>query len=495
MHVSGICRRRHAMPSDRPAGQGPPTTEPAKSPKGCAGLVGKSPPCSAGCDQHRLPRGVPHGPWSARTLVHAGSWKWVFGIALAGLWVMLMVLGSGRLPDFQPGYLFPVQSDTKPGVDPCASLRVDAKLGTPKPANGELVLVTGGSGFIGSHLVEQLLELGYRVRVFDNLETGNLQFLNLRHPRLQFVLGDILDIEALRRAMVDVRGVFHLGAASKVLPSLKNPAMGTFNVERNSVGTSRVLEAANETMMVRKVVYAASSTYYGNQGVPFAETDPFMPTSPYAASKYMGELVMLTNDELYKLPTLSLRFFMVYGPRNPAHGAYAIVTGKFIDRLKKGLPLVIEGDGRNFRDFVHVKDVARALILGYQGDVHGTSINIGSGEKHSVKEVANLVSANQEHVAARRNDLLGTLADTCRAKKLLNFAVQHDFLFSMQGMIKEALAGKSDYFAPMWEEPAVQDRLEKHIPGWKGLPGHERNAKLRAALVGSETFFQILDTL
>lgn len=427
--------------------------------------------------------------------MHAGSWKWVFGIALAGLWVMLMVLGSGRLPDFQPGYLFPTVPDAKLGVDPCASLRVDAKLGTPKPANGELVLVTGGSGFIGSHLVEQLLELGYRVRVFDNLETGNLQFLDLRHPRLQFVLGDILDIEALRRAMVDVRGVFHLGAASKVLPSLKNPAMGTFNVERNSVGTSRVLEAANETMMVRKVVYAASSTYYGNQGVPFAETDPFMPTSPYAASKYMGELVMLTNDELYKLPTLSLRFFMVYGPRNPAHGAYAIVTGKFIDRLKKGLPLVIEGDGRNFRDFVHVKDVARALILGYQGDVHGTSINIGSGEKHSVKEVANLVSANQEHVAARRNDLLGTLADTCRAKKLLNFAVQHDFLFSMQGMIKEALAGKSDYFAPMWEEPAVQDRLEQHIPGWKGLPGHERNAKLRAALAGSETFFQILATL
>ena len=263
--------------------------------------------------------------------------------------------------------------------------------------------------------------------------------------------------------------------------------MGTFNVERNSVGTSRVLEAskrgreshrmsqvlssrcskkkewclrwlpdpkmvppswhvharspqqlqlcckaANETMLVRKVVYAASSTYYGNQEVPFVETDPFMPTSPYAASKYMGELVMLTNDELYKLPTLSLRFFMVYGPRNPAHGAYAIVTGKFIDRLKQGLPLVIEGDGRNFRDFVHVKDVARALILGYQSNIHGTSINIGSGEKHSVKEVANLVSSKQEHVAARRNDLLGTLADTCRAKKLLHFQIQHDFLFSMQ---------------------------------------------------------------
>lgn len=191
-------------------------------------------------------------------------------------------------------------------------------------------------------------------------------------------------------------------------------------------------QAANETMMVRKVLYAASSTYYGNQAVPFTETDPFMPTSPYAASKYMGELIMLTNDNLYKLPTLSLRFFMVYGPRNPAQGAYAIVTGKFIDRLKNGQPLIIEGDGQNFRDFVHVNDVARALILGYQSDIHGTSINIGSGEKHSVKEVADLISSNQQHVAARKNDLLGTLADTCRARSTLNFQSRHDFIATMK---------------------------------------------------------------
>merc|ERR1712110_453647 len=127
-----------------------------------------------------------------------------------------------------------------------------------------------------------------------------------------------MDSHALRRAMVDVVGVFHLGAASKVLPSLKSPAMGTFNIERNAVGTSRVLEVANETHLVRKVMYAASSTYYGNQEVPFHETDPFRPTSPYAASKYMGELAMPTNDQLYGLPTLSIRFFMVFGPRNPS---------------------------------------------------------------------------------------------------------------------------------------------------------------------------------
>merc|ERR1719201_1203015 len=195
--------------------------------------------------------------------------------------------------------------------------------------------------------------------------------------------------------------------------------MATFNIERNAVGTANVLEAANATKLVKKVVYAASSTYYGNQPVPFIEDDHFRPTSPYAASKYMGELQMLTNDGLYSLPTLSLRFFMVYGPRNPAEGAYAVVTGRFLRRLLEDKPLLIEGSGDQFRDFVHVHDVARACILGYQSTVHGTSINIGSGVAYSIKDVADMVSPQQEHVAARSNDLSGTLASTCRAKELL----------------------------------------------------------------------------
>mgnify|MGYP002804099778 CR=1 FL=1 len=432
--------------------------------------------------------------WNLARLFEAsvGKVRWPFLLLLGTLWVLLVTWGQSEYnlqQSFQVSQLIVANVFTgKTGMDPCSGHAVNEILGSPKAVENETVLVTGGSGFIGSHLVEMLLELGYTVRVYDNLETGNLLFLNLRHPRLHFVYGDIMDMDSMRTAMVGVRGVFHLGAASKVLPSLKNPAMGTFNVEKNSVGTSRVLEAANETMMVRKVLYAASSTYYGNQAVPFTETDPFMPTSPYAASKYMGELIMLTNDNLYKLPTLSLRFFMVYGPRNPAQGAYAIVTGKFIDRLKNGQPLIIEGDGQNFRDFVHVNDVARALILGYQSDIHGTSINIGSGEKHSVKEVADLISSNQQHVAARKNDLLGTLADTCRARSTLNFQSRHDFIATMKVMIEDALAGRSDYFAPMWGETAVEDALEKMLPGWKSLTGPERNARLKSALAANRSF-------
>jgi len=297
-----------------------------------------------------------------------------------------------------------------------------------------------------------------------------------------------MDIASLRKAMVGVQGIFHLAAASKVLPSLKDPGMAAFNYERNAVGTSRVLQVANETLRVRKIVYAASSTYYGNQPVPFTETDPFMPTSPYAASKYMGELEMLTHDQLYHLDTLALRFFMVYGPRNPSQGAYAIVTGKFLGRLRENMPLIIEGNGRNFRDFIHVEDIARALILGYQSKAHGKVINVGSGKAYSVKEVANLVSLDQEHVAARPNDLLGTLADTCLAKRLLHFEARHDFLETMREMIAEARAGRGEYLAPMWEQSKVIMLMDRKLPGWSGLPARARSDKIKEALQSNPAF-------
>lgn len=419
---------------------------------------------------------------------------------------VLVALGCSRFFQQQqqvscPPCVAEPQPEKTSRADPCSDLAVDPAHGRPRRAESEeAVLVTGGSGFIGSHLVEQLLDLGYVVHVLDNLETGNLLFLDLLHPRLRFFYGDIMDASALRRAMVGVLGVFHLGAASKVLPSLKDPAMGTFNIERNAVGTSRVLEMANETKLVRKVMYAASSTYYGNQQVPFKETDPFMPTSPYAASKYMGELAMATNDNVYNLHTLSLRFFMVYGPRNPSEGAYAIVTGKFVGRMRQGLPLLIEGTGVNFRDFVHVKDVVRALILGYQSEVHATVINVGTGLTHTVKEVANLVSDNQEHVAPRKNDLLGTMADTCRARKELHFVAEHNFVETMRQMIAAArseggaASAGGEYLAPMWAEDKVVQALEGLLGSrdWSGLPAAERSGRIAAALDADPAFLDRL---
>lgn len=407
-----------------------------------------------------------------------------------GFWCFAVIFDLACLTCQGSEQELPISAKPK---DPCIDVPVSG--GSPRQAsNGELVLVTGAAGFIGSNLVEQLLELGYHVRVLDNLATGNLLYLNLRHPRLEFVFGDIMDKDTVRKVMVGVVGVFHLAAASKVLPSLKDPSMATFNIERNAVGTSLVMEVANETKLVRKVVYAASSTYYGNQEAPFEESAAFAPSSPYAASKYMGELQMQTNDALYGIPALSLRFFMVYGPRNPSEGAYAVVTGKFIRRRIEGKALLIEGSGAQYRDFIHVADVARACILGYQSDVHGTVINVGSGIAYSVKEAADLISEKQEHVAPRFGDLKGTLADTCRARRLLGFASRHDFASTIRSMLAraEANAGSDDYLAEMWGDRRVVGALERHFPTWSRLAASAQTSLLQARLAEDPEFIRKL---
>merc|ERR1711920_226967 len=184
----------------------------------------------------------------------------------------------------------------------------------------------------------------------------------------------------------------------------------------------------------------------------------------------------------------------VYGPRNPDQGAYAVVTGKFIDRMKQGLPLLIEGTGENYRDFVHVKDVVRALILGLQSDLHGTVVNVGTGTTHSVKEVADLVSRNQQHVAPRRNDLLGTMADTCRAKRLLHFQAEYDFVKTMRSVIAEAKAGSAgNDLGSMWSKPEVVEAVEKQVgEGWLSLEIAERSLRIKAALDADPGFLDSL---
>ncbi|ORZ37982.1 hypothetical protein BCR44DRAFT_106205, partial [Catenaria anguillulae PL171] len=228
------------------------------------------------------------------------------------------------------------------------------------------VLVTGGSGFIGSNLVELLLDLGYKVRVLDNLSTGyfhNIAHL-VDHPRFEFQLGDILDLPAVEKAVDGVEYVYHLAAMSKVAPSMKDPKMAKYCLETNSLGTINVLNASRNTGgAVKKVVYAASSTYYGNGKTPMREDAAPDLLTPYSSSKYEGEIQMDIYDRIFGLPTVSIRFMMVFGPRQPTSGAYAIVTGVFVKKLQDDQPLPIEGDGSHFRDFVHVRDIGETLIL------------------------------------------------------------------------------------------------------------------------------------
>lgn len=297
------------------------------------------------------------------------------------------------------------------------------------------MLVTGGAGFIGSHLVKLLLELGYSVVVMDDLSTGSLDNLPGNQAWLRFMHGDIRRPEDCRAAVEGVTAVFHLAAMSKVAPSLGSPAMAEFCQAINVSGTMNVLQAAQETGAVRRFVYAGSSTCYGNNSVPQCESQPPDLFTPYAASKYQGEILTQMFARVYGLPTCILRFFMVYGPCQPVSGAYATVNGVFLRQALEGGPLTVQGSGHQSRDFIHVADVARALaavLRAEQGQLCGQSINVGSGEGHTVLEVAAIVASEvadvterppvgTQHVEGRPFDLHATLATTELAETTLGW--------------------------------------------------------------------------
>jgi nucleoside-diphosphate-sugar epimerase len=354
-------------------------------------------------------------------------------------------------PLFDPTYeQIVAMSSTKPmAKDPCVDLLVSDNGNEAVMVEGTKVLVTGGAGFIGSNLVDRLLVLGYKVRIFDNLYTGFLRNVPLDNPNVELMVGDILDPEMLEKAVNGVEYVFHLAAMSKVVPSTKDSSMARFCTESNALGSWNVLDAVRKKGTIKKVIYAASSTYYGNQPAPHREDMAPDFLTPYAASKYEGELQMQMFDRLFGVPTVSTRFFMVYGPRQPSTGAYAIVTGVFAKQAAEGKPLTIEGDGSHYRDFIHVSDIVEGLILSQQNEeLHGDVVNLGSGSAFSVQDVADLVSADQTHVDPRPNDLEGTLADTCKMRRLLNYKTRKDFKTEMGFMAKETMAG--NVFAQSW---------------------------------------------
>lgn len=264
------------------------------------------------------------------------------------------------------------------------------------------VAVTGSRGFIGTHLCKALREKGWEVAEAD-LEVGI----------------DIADREALERVFAGAEYVFHLAALPRVQYSIEHP-LETHEV--NITGTLNVLQAA-KMAGVKKVVYAASSSAYGDQdAMPLVETMSAKPKSPYALQKHVGELYMKIFSDVYGLPTVSLRYFNVYGPGAPAEGAYALVIARFLQQRIDGSPMTITGDGTQTRDFTHVRDIARANVLAAESALvgNGEVINIGTGKNASVNEIARLIGGPVEYVPARLEPH-GTLADNQLAKKLLQW--------------------------------------------------------------------------
>lgn len=278
-------------------------------------------------------------------------------------------------------------------------------------------VVTGGAGFIGSHIVDALVERGFDTHVVDNYAGGKKE--ERFNPKATYHEVDVRDYDKLAPIVKGADYVFHEAALPRVQFSIENPEL-TFSV--NAGGTISVLRAAHEGG-VKRVVYAASSSAYGDQDkLPLSEDMPAQPKSPYGLQKYIGELACRLWSDVYGLPTVSLRYFNVYGPRFDPEGAYALVIGKFLKQRSEGQPMTITGDGTQTRDYTHISDVVRANMLAAESQNVGKGevINIGAGRNVSVNDLAAMIGGSFEHIAPRLEPH-DTLADTSRAKELLGW--------------------------------------------------------------------------
>jgi UDP-glucose 4-epimerase len=282
-------------------------------------------------------------------------------------------------------------------------------------------LVTGGAGFIGSHLVDRLRGEGRRVHVVDNFVSGGPR--NLAHRagdgELEVLRLDIRDRDAMREAAKGAERVFHLAALADIVPSIQQPEA---YFDANVTGTFNLLQAARGAG-ARRFVYAASSSCYGVPDVyPTPETAPIRPRYPYALTKRLGEEAALHWGEVYGLPVVSLRFFNVYGPRSRTSGAYGAVFGVFLAQLLAGKPLTVVGDGRQTRDFTYVGDVADAIAVAAASDAAGEVFNVGTGRDVSVNRIVELLGASEVvHLPKRPGEPDCTLADVARIRNRLGW--------------------------------------------------------------------------
>ena len=305
---------------------------------------------------------------------------------------------------------------------------------------GARVLVTGGAGFIGSHLSEVLNALGASVVVLDDLSGGARENLSSFGP-VQFVEGSILDRKAVADCTRGCRYVFHQAALGSVPRSVEQPRL--YN-DVNTTGTLNVLEAAREAG-VRRVMFAASSSAYGDNGVPWVETMPVLPRSPYAATKVAGEALFRAYSASYGLDTASLRYFNIFGPRQNANSAYAAVIAAFAKALRAGTNPLIFGDGEQSRDFTFVYNAVQANLLAARRaePVGGEVVNVGCGDRVSVNELARLMGEMMKrpdlrptHHPERAGDLKHSFADLKRARSILGYRPIVDFRTGLEQTVR-----------------------------------------------------------
>ncbi len=313
-------------------------------------------------------------------------------------------------------------------------------------------IVTGAAGFIGSHMVDLLLDEGFEVRAIDNLATGRLD--NVAHHqgqrRFSFHHADICDLGAESAVFRGVDHVFHFAGIGDIVPSIERPLE---YMRANVTGTLAVLEAARHAG-VRKLVYAASSSCYGlAEELPTSETAPIQPEYPYALSKWLGERAALHWAQVYKLPAVSIRMFNVYGPRVRTTGVYGAVFGVFLAQKIHDRPFTVVGDGTQTRDFVFVTDVARAFLAAAVAPISGQVYNVGAGNPQSINRLVELIGGPVVHVPARPGEPRCTWADIRKIQRDLGWKPVVSFEDGVKVMLSQI-----DYWkdAPLWTPESIQ---------------------------------------
>ena len=315
-------------------------------------------------------------------------------------------------------------------------------------------IVTGGCGFIGSHITDRLLAEGFSVTVIDNLSTGRL--LNLVHhkdnPELDIRIADLADYDKILPMFEGVDWVFHLAALADIVPSIERP----LEYHRANVdGTINVLECCRK-WNVKRIIYAASSSCYGIPDVsPTPETAEIRPQYPYAVTKYLGEKYLMYWNAIYGLPVTAMRFFNVYGPRSRTSGTYGAVFGVFLAQKLNGKPYTVVGDGNQTRDFTFVTDVANACYMAAASNgAIGKIMNVGSGNTYSVNRLVELLGGEVIHIPKRPGEPDCTFADIATITSVLNWKPLVTFEQGVKIMLDHIEYWRE---APLWEPGSIAE--------------------------------------
>ena len=312
-------------------------------------------------------------------------------------------------------------------------------------------VVTGGAGFIGSHMVDLLVKENFEVLVIDNLINGRVENIN-KSSNVKFLKADISDYSvSFDEYFEDADYVFHFAAMADIVPSINNPLLyHKVNVD----GTINILEAAKKSKNLKKFVYAASSSCYGiPDNYPTLETSSIKPEYPYAHTKRIGEEYVLHWGQVYKLPVVSMRFFNVYGLRHRTSGTYGAVFGVFLAQLLNNKPLTIVGDGEQTRDFTFVTDVVDACYTAAKSNITNEIFNVGSDNTYSINYLVELLGGEKVYIPKRPGEPDCTYADISKIKKMLNWAPKVSFEEGVKIMLENIEQWKE---SPVWNESSIQ---------------------------------------